>query len=103
MDRKRYPKNWEQIAFKIKEKAKWKCTKCGLQCLKPSDDKTKLNKSQKAKLTLTVHHLNYQPEDNRPENLVALCTSCHLLYHRRQKGSESVGQQCLFNLDDYNQ
>ena len=52
MDRKRYPKNWEQIAFKIKEKAKWKCTKCGLQCLKPTDNKN--DKSIKHLITTKI-------------------------------------------------
>ena len=25
MDRKRYPKDWKQIAFEIKQEADWKC------------------------------------------------------------------------------
>ena len=101
IDRKRYPKNWDNIALKVKIKAKWTCQRCGLQCLKPSHDRSKFSKSQKAKLTLTVHHRNYKPEDNSPSNLVALCSSCHLYYHRGGKGNEAIGQLSLFNLEEY--
>ena len=101
MDRSRYPDNWEQIAYKIKSKSGWKCQECKFQCLKPNEDRSKLTKSERTKLTLTVHHRNYKPEDNNENNLVALCSACHLYYHRRKKGSESIGQLSLFNVDDY--
>jgi len=29
---------------------------------------------------LTVAHLNHYPPDCRPENLLALCQTCHLRY-----------------------
>ncbi|MFC7611660.1 hypothetical protein [Teichococcus aestuarii] len=31
-------------------------------------------------MVLTVAHLNHQPEDCRPENLLAGCQRCHNLY-----------------------
>lgn len=33
-------------------------------------------------VVLTVAHLNHTPEDNRPENLRAMCQGCHLHYDR---------------------
>jgi hypothetical protein len=39
-----------------------------------------------------VHHHNRMPEDNRPENLIALCTTCHLSYHNRQQSNIPPGQ-----------
>ena len=69
IDRKRYPDNWDEIALKVKRKSKWTCQRCGLKCLKPRNDRSKFTKSEKAKLTLTVHHKNYRPEDNSEENL----------------------------------
>ncbi len=33
---------------------------------------------------LHAHHLNYDKTNNRLENLVALCSTCHLRHHRRQ-------------------
>ncbi len=94
----RYPDNWKAIALLIKEKANWKCEKCGLQCLKPNDNSKGLTKSERSKLTLTVHHKNYQPEDNSANNLIALCSGCHLSYHAGGKGNVCIGQLSL-NLD----
>lgn len=31
---------------------------------------------------LIVHHVNEDPADNRPENLLLLCQRCHLLHHK---------------------
>lgn len=88
MERHRYPSDWKKIAFGVKEKAGWKCQnpKCGLQCRKPGE------KFDTHKRTLTVHHINHEPEDCRPENLIALCSTCHLradakfhAEHRKQR------------------
>lgn len=70
----------------------WQCAKCGRQCLKPLDDKAHLSKSERSKRTLVVHHANYKPEDNREENLIPLCTGCHLSYHAGKRGNVSIGQ-----------
>ena len=74
MDRKRYPKNWKQIADSIKEKADWKCQVCGKQCRRPDEP------FDTHRRTLTVAHLNHIPEDCREENLKAMCAVCHLRY-----------------------
>ena len=91
----RYPDNWQEIAFKLKQEANWQCAKCGLQCLKPNEKIKGLSKSERRKRTLNVHHRNYQPEDNRPENLICLCTACHLSFHTRKRGNISIGQLSL--------
>ncbi|PHM07779.1 hypothetical protein CK516_24850 [Nostoc sp. 'Peltigera malacea cyanobiont' DB3992] len=48
-------------------------------------DKSVYDKSEKPKglsrsewtvMTLSVHHANFTPEDNRLENLISLCTPC---------------------------
>ena len=88
----RYSKNWKQIALAQKHKSGWQCAKCGKQCLKPTDDKAHLSKSERSKRMLVVHHANYKPEDNREENLIPLCTSCHLLYHTGQRANVSLNQ-----------
>ncbi len=46
--------------------------------------------------TLVVHHRNYTPEDNRAENLAALCSGCHMLFHTRRRGNISPGQLSLW-------
>ena len=74
MDKKRYPKNWKQIADAVKEKADWKCEICGKQCRRPDEP------FDTHRRTLTVDHLNHIPEDCREENLKAMCAVCHLRY-----------------------
>lgn len=74
MEKERYPQNWKQIALEIKEKADWKCQKCGKQCRRPGEP------FDTHKRTLTVAHLNHTPEDISPENLKAMCAPCHLRY-----------------------
>ena len=74
MERERYPKNWEQIAQKVKETAGWKCAVCGKQCRRPGEP------FDTHRRTLTVAHLNHTPEDVRTENLCAMCAPCHLKY-----------------------
>ncbi len=100
---KRYPDNWRKIALSIKENALWRCTKCHQQCLRPGTQSNKnLTKSERCALTLSVHHRNRIPEDNRPENLIALCTACHLSYHNRGQSNVSPGQLSLFPDDAMN-
>ena len=94
----RYPENWKAIAYEVKQKAAWKCSKCGLICLRPNDDRSKMERSQRAAKTLTVHHWNYRPEDNVSENLVALCTACHLSFHNRRQSNVAVDQLSLWDL-----
>jgi 5-methylcytosine-specific restriction endonuclease McrA len=92
----RYPNNWQEIAFNIKQQSGWKCCKCGMQCIKPNEDTSKLTKSERMMRTLTVHHSNYKPEDNRSENLIPLCTACHLSFHVRGRGNVAIDQLSLF-------
>lgn len=72
MDKKRYPKNWREIALGVKEAAGWKCEKCGKQCRKQGEP------FDTHKRTLTVHHKDHVPENCEPANLIALCAPCHL-------------------------
>jgi hypothetical protein len=105
MDKKRYPKNWNQIATKVKKKANWCCEKCHRPCRKPKENRFDFEdriestpwsddlyeceydeelgsilRSKLTRFTLTVAHLNHIPEDCRPENLKALCSVCHCRY-----------------------
>ena len=72
MVKERYPANWKQIAREAKEAAAWRCQHCGMQCRQPDEP------FDTHRRTLTVHHINHQPEDCRRENLIALCSGCHL-------------------------
>ncbi|NJN10801.1 MAG: HNH endonuclease [Richelia sp. RM1_1_1] len=69
-----YPDNWSEIATSVKLEARWCCQRCGLKCVAPGEDTSKLTLSQRRVYTLQVHHWNRDPRDNRKENLVALCS-----------------------------
>jgi 5-methylcytosine-specific restriction endonuclease McrA len=92
----RYPQNWSDIAFEVKQSVGWRCSKCQLQCIRPGDDTSQLSRRERMALTLTVHHSNFIPEDNRRSNLRALCTACHLSFHNLGRGNVSPGQLSLF-------
>jgi 5-methylcytosine-specific restriction endonuclease McrA len=91
-----YPDNWSEIATSIKQEAGWCCQKCGLKCVVPGEDTSKLSLSKLRTYNLQVHHWNRNPADNRKDNLVALCSSCHLHYHRGGKSNISPGQLSLW-------
>jgi len=97
IDRQRYPSNWLDIARTVKEAASWRCHRCRRQCIRPGEKPKELNRSEWTKLTLCVHHANFTPEDNNLENLIPLCTPCHIAIHTRRKGNVSPGQLSLFS------
>ncbi len=63
-----YPPDWDEIALREKVRAQWMCENCGADCWQPISQKN----------VLTVHHLDHDPSNCDPKNLVALCTVCHL-------------------------
>lgn len=74
-----YPPDWPEIAERIKQAAGHRCENCGA----PSAPGT----------ILTVHHLNGDKSDCRPENLLACCQVCHLSI----QGRYFPGQLWLFD------
>jgi hypothetical protein len=97
IDRQRYPDNWSDIALAVKEAVGWRCRHCGKQCLRPGEKSDGLTRSERTVVTLSVHHANFTPEDNNPENLIPLCAPCHLAIHTGRKGNVSPGQLSLFS------
>ena len=103
MDRTKYPKNWNAIATAIKDKAQWTCEGCGKPCRRPGlpwatfvenllnvgddwylqtgeSDAQGNWKERPQRFTLTVAHLDHNPENCEPMNLKALWAPCHLRY-----------------------
>lgn len=76
-----YPKNWPEITTRIKQKAHWKCERCG-----HNNDSTTGH-------VLTVHHLDGNKMNVADWNLAALCQRCHLRIQGRVKMDQ------LFMLD----
>jgi hypothetical protein len=107
MDRKRYPKDWEEISRRIRfERANGFCEWCGIRngWFRSKDDHTTwygpdivddpwFKRLTLTKVVLTVAHLGVDKPDGtpvskadtmdcRPENLAALCQRCHLNFDR---------------------
>ncbi len=100
--------DWEKIRVSILERDNFKCQICGLskKMLESTPRPFRLDaNSQKyynlslmdnlvAKFQLIVHHINFNKSDNRMENLITLCNSCHGYIStnpaasQRAKGSE---------------
>ena len=91
-----YPENWTDIATAIKQEVGWRCQKCGLQCIAPGEDTSKLTRSERMKRTLQTHHWDRNPANNCRDNLIALCSACHLGYHQGGKSNVSPGQLSLW-------
>ena len=93
----RYPEDWNEIALKIKKKAKWTCQKCQRKCLDPNQAvPPDWSYSKRMSYTLQVHHWDRQPENSDENNLIAVCSGCHLELHRGGLCNVSVGQLSLF-------
>ena len=81
-----YPKNWREVSAAIRARASGRCEcegECGLHKTTPGPRRCAERHGEKAawargRVMLTVHHLNHDPTDNRPENLRAMCQRCHL-------------------------
>jgi len=65
-----YPNDWDEIAKRIKAKAHWCCEACGVS-------------NGPAPFVLTVHHIDFNPQNNEDDNLIALCQRCHLKIQAR--------------------
>lgn len=80
-NKKRYPKNWKQIADNIRRRAQHQCEgspdfpDCRAVNGKP-------HPITGSKVVLTVAHLDHQPENCNPDNLKAWCQKCHLNYDK---------------------
>ncbi|WP_443068994.1 hypothetical protein [Streptomyces sp. NBC_01361] len=83
----RYPADWPAISLAAKEAAHWRCA-CTGQCGRGTHDGRCPNRHGQAAygtgttVILTTAHLNHQPEDVRPDNLVVMCQGCHLHHDR---------------------
>ena len=128
MDRTLYPDNWDEIAFRVKTLANWRCVECDRPCrrtgeslgefLERVEDEANpfahelprsLSDRSSCKLgrfTLTVAHLDHQPSNCDLSNLRAWCSVCHLRYDGQQMATkrrlkqERLGQLSLLGCSD---
>lgn len=81
MDWSRYPVDWRDVAFAVKDANGWTCAGCGKQCRRPGEP------FDTHERTLTVAHWDH---DNEEDNVfvVALCAPCHLRHDAERKGAD---------------
>ena len=65
-----YPKDWDKISRRMKEKYNYTCQECGKRILKYGG--------------LHVHYKNYRKWDCRESNLQVLCRACHQSKHNHK-------------------
>ena len=70
IDYRKYPKNWEELRAEVLKRANNCCELCGAHNYMP-------HWKTGAKVVLTVHHKNFDINDNRLSNLIAVCQRCH--------------------------
>jgi hypothetical protein len=120
IERDRYRPDWEDFSHSIKCAADWTCQRCGKQCRQkgesieafanrrfpPNAETWKEAMQHPQKFCLTVAHLDQNPTNDEPENVLALCTPCHLehdrpyLSHNAYAKRERFGQLKL-KLEDH--
>ena len=78
-NRSRYPKDWPAISRAIRERAGNRCefSEEGMRCRAVNGEPHPLTGSR---VVLTVAHLDHQPENCDPANLLAGCQRCHNRY-----------------------
>ncbi len=78
MQRRRYPHNWRRLAWACKERAGWRCERCGVRHGQVRRSK---HTNRLYPVWLHAHHVNHDQWNEAPE-LIALCPSCHFAYRR---------------------
>lgn len=89
-----YPDNWTESATTVKQAAGYRCNRCGLKCLPPTNSYSHLYLSLRHRLSAQVHHLDRNPAHNDRANLVCVCAGCHLRLHRHHPKT-TLGQLSL--------
>ena len=64
----RYHPEWATLSRYVRELFDFYCTRCGKNC----------RNSKNAESVLQVHHIDENPGNNNLENLIPLCSACHL-------------------------
>ena len=68
-----YPKNWRRLAWECKDRAGWRCERCGVR---HGERRFSMWSGKCRPVWLHAHHINADPANPVPE-LQALCPSCH--------------------------
>ena len=78
VDLRKYPKNWKELSLSVKQKSNYCCSCCGKRCYKPGERPENLTRSEWTGAILQTHHRDFNCSNNSWENLISLCSACHL-------------------------
>lgn len=84
-NRRRYPRNWPQLAKACKERAGWKCEHCGVSQFA---QRLSVWTGNLYTVYLQAAHKNHDPENPDPE-LACVCATCHW-HHYRKSGQRAA-------------
>lgn len=78
-NRRRYPRDWQQIRFRVLRRAQYRCEGSPVypDCRAVQGETHPVTGSR---VVLTIAHLDHTPEHCAETNLRALCQRCHLAY-----------------------
>lgn len=96
IDSRKYPKNWKELSLAVKEESNYCCSCCGKKCYKPGEIPPNLTRSEWSGAILQTHHKDFNSSNNNSDNLISLCSVCHLQVHRGKYSSVSPGQLSLW-------
>ena len=71
----RYHEEWTTISRFIRELFNHHCARCGQDC----------QSIRSGEQQLQVHHIDENPSNNAPGNLIPLCARCHLKIEREAR------------------
>ena len=91
IDYKKYGPNWKILRYKILDRAQGKCELCSAGIKEP-------HPITGSKVVLTVHHVNFNIQDNRDYNLIALCQRCHLRLDMPNKVDKRKATKRLYEM-----
>lgn len=81
----RYHDQWSQISRHVRLLFNQLCARCGKDCASPDGQHSQLQ----------VHHIDENPGNNAIENLIPLCSVCHLQIEKEARLHAPYQQQQL--------
>lgn len=82
--RRRYPANWEELSKQCKERAGWKCERCGAEQYSIAVSK----RNTPYMIYLHAAH-RWHDKDNPEPELLALCVACHARHDWQYKQAQA--------------